>query len=111
MYAAVQALSYFFPEASFLQVTVEGGHIVVKDGSRVERISYSQSKSPGDVEWDKAGCTIVMECSGAFLTRAKLAPFFDKGVKKVIVSAPVKDPEPVLNVVMGCNDHLYDPAK
>jgi glyceraldehyde 3-phosphate dehydrogenase len=46
----------------------------------------------------------VWECTGAFLTRAVLAPYFDKGVPKVVVSAPVKDPEPVLNVVVGCND-------
>ena len=54
---------------------------------------------------------MVLECTGAFLTRAKLQPYFDKGIKKVVVSAPVKDPEPVLNIVMGCNHQLYDPAK
>src|SRR6185503_8688710 len=37
-----------------------------------------------------------------------LAPYFDRGVRKVIVAAPVK--EGALNVVMGINDHLYDPA-
>jgi glyceraldehyde-3-phosphate dehydrogenase/erythrose-4-phosphate dehydrogenase len=41
--------------------------------------------------------------AGAFLTRATLQPYFEKGVPQVVVSAPVKDPEPVLNVVMGCN--------
>lgn len=47
---------------------------------------------------------MVWECTGVFLTRAALQPYFDKGVKKVVVSAPVKDPDAVLNVVMGCND-------
>jgi glyceraldehyde-3-phosphate dehydrogenase/erythrose-4-phosphate dehydrogenase len=42
--------------------------------------------------------------AGAFLTRATLQPYFDKGVPQVVVSAPVKDPEPVLNVVVGCNE-------
>lgn len=45
-----------------------------------------------------------MECTGAHLTRASLQTYFDQGVKKVVVSAPVKDEPPVLNVVMGCND-------
>eukprot|EP00894_Picocystis_sp_ML_P003417 jgi/Pico_ML_1/53934/g442.t1 len=46
---------------------------------------------------------------GVFLTREKLQPYFDAGVKKVIVSAPVK--EDVLNIVYGCNDEKYDPKK
>ncbi len=54
---------------------------------------------------------MVLECTGAFLTRAALQPYFDAGVKKVVVSAPVKDPNPVLNVVVGCNEGLYDAAK
>jgi glyceraldehyde 3-phosphate dehydrogenase len=39
-----------------------------------------------------------------------LEPYFEHGVAKVVVAAPVKDDE-VLNVVMGCNDHLYDAAR
>lgn len=51
-----------------------------------------------------AGAAMVWDCTGVFLTRDKLAPYFDAaGAKKVVVSAPVKDPNPVLNVVMGCN--------
>ena len=53
----------------------------------------------------------MLECTGAFLTRAALQPYFDLGVKKVVVSAPVKDQDPVLNVVVGCNEGLYDAAK
>jgi glyceraldehyde 3-phosphate dehydrogenase len=60
---------------------------------------------------DASSVDMVLECTGAFLNRATLQSYFDKGIKKVVVSAPVKDPEPVLNVVMGCNHELYDPAK
>ena len=56
-----------------------------------------------------AGADIVFECSGAFRTRAGLDPYFERGVKKVIVAAPVK--EEVLNVVMGINHQLYDPGR
>jgi glyceraldehyde 3-phosphate dehydrogenase len=53
---------------------------------------------------------IVLECSGKFRTPEQLTPYFDKGVKKVIVAAPVKGGD-ALNIVMGVNDHLYDATK
>ena len=45
--------------------------------------------------------------------RAALQPFFDQKVKKVVVAAPVKDSDPVLNVVFGCNEvkSLTHPAR
>ena len=49
----------------------------------------------------------MLECSGKFRTPAQLAPYFEAGVKKVIVAAPVKNG--ALNIVMGVNDHLYRP--
>ena len=77
-----------------------------------KKISYSTHDKPGDVPWDALGVELVLECSGEFLTRDALAPYFVKGVKKVLVSAPVKDPEnPVLNIVYGVNHKTYDPAK
>ena len=72
-------------------------------------VSYSSHDTPGAVPWDDLGVDLVLECTGAFRTVALLEPYFERGVRKVVVAAPVKDPE-VLNVVMGCNDHLYDPA-
>ena len=70
-------------------------------------ISTSQTPVPQDVPWHDMGIDIVIECSGKFRTLDTLNPYLDKGVKKVIVSAPVK--KDVLNIVMGCNDNLYDP--
>ncbi|WP_050604537.1 ArsJ-associated glyceraldehyde-3-phosphate dehydrogenase [Ruegeria sp. 6PALISEP08] len=55
------------------------------------------------------GVDVVIDCTGVFKTEAKLAPYFDAGVKKVVVSAPVKD-GPTANIVMGVNDSTYDPA-
>jgi glyceraldehyde 3-phosphate dehydrogenase len=72
-------------------------------------VGYSSIASPGEVPWNGAGVDIVLECSGKFRTGELLAPYFDRGVRKVIVAAPVKS-DGVLNVVMGCNDDLYDPA-
>lgn len=55
------------------------------------------------------GVDVVIDCTGVFKSEARLAPYFDAGVRKVVVSAPVKD-GPTANIVYGVNDGLYDPA-
>ncbi len=82
------------------------------DGFSIDgkRLGYSMAKTPGEVDWQALGVDLVLECSGKFKTGATLQPYFDRGVKKVVVSTPVKEPG-VLNVVMGVNDHLYDGAQ
>lgn len=72
-------------------------------------VTYSSCSSPGEVPWQASGVDVVLECSGKFRTPESLAPYFERGVRKVVVAAPVKSDD-VLNIVMGCNDHLYDPA-
>ncbi len=74
-----------------------------------DTVTYSSHDTPGAVAWEDHGVDVVLECSGAFRTTETLAAYFERGVSKVIVAAPVKS-EGVLNIVMGCNDHLYDPA-
>ncbi len=86
-------------------VATDGTNLTV-DGHTV---SYSSHDTPGAVAWHERGAEIVLECSGAFRTAETLQPYFGQGVRKVIVAAPVKS-DGVLNIVMGCNDHLYDPA-
>lgn len=81
------------------------GNAAVLLGSK--RISYSQSSNLTDVDWSALGVDIVIECSGKFKNREALQPYYDAGVKTVVVSAPVKDE--ALNIVMGVNDDLYDP--
>ncbi|MFN2305875.1 MAG: ArsJ-associated glyceraldehyde-3-phosphate dehydrogenase [Paracoccaceae bacterium] len=56
------------------------------------------------------GVDVVIDCTGVFKTEAKLAPYFEAGVKKVVVSAPVKD-GPTANLVIGVNDDTYDAGK
>ena len=74
------------------------------------RVSFSSIPRPGDVPWSATGVDVVLECSGKFRTTDKLQPYRDAGIKTVIVAAPVKDNE-ALNVVVGVNDRLYDPAR
>jgi glyceraldehyde 3-phosphate dehydrogenase len=73
-------------------------------------VSFSEHAAPSDVAWGKMGCDVVLECTGKFLKPDQLQAYFDQGVKRVIVAAPVKD-EAALNMVVGVNDHLYDPAR
>lgn len=78
---------------------------VTIDGTRIPFIGTRDlSALPLD------GVDVVIDCTGVFKSEAKLAPYFDAGVKKVVVSAPVKDGD-AANIVMGVNDDIYDPAR
>ncbi len=68
-------------------------------------ISYSQNTDIEATPWDTIGVDIVVECTGKFKSKEALAPYFDAGVKKVVVSAPIKDG--TLNIVMGVNHDQY----
>jgi len=85
----------------------DGRDAIVIDG---RRIGFSEAKAPGDVAWGDLGCDVVLECTGKFLQPTDLEAYFRRGVKRVIVAAPVKDAA-ALNIVVGVNDHLYDPAR
>jgi glyceraldehyde 3-phosphate dehydrogenase len=75
-----------------------------------KRIGFSAAASPGEVPWGDLGCDIVLECTGKFLKPEQLQVYFERGVRRVIVAAPVKDAA-ALNIVVGVNDHLYEPAR
>jgi glyceraldehyde 3-phosphate dehydrogenase len=80
-----------------------GDTIVI--GGRAVRVTAN--KAIGDTDW--SGCDVVIEASGKMKTVAVLQAYLQQGVKRVVVSAPVKEPG-ALNVVMGVNHHLFDPA-
>ncbi len=69
------------------------------------RLPVFKSKTIEDLPLD--GVDVVIDCTGVFKTEAKLAPYFAAGVKKVVVSAPVKD-GPTANIVYGVNNDVYD---
>jgi glyceraldehyde 3-phosphate dehydrogenase len=73
------------------------------------RIGFTDAPLPSEVPWGDLGCDIVLECTGKFLKPDQLRGYFDRGVGRVIVAAPVKDPA-ALNVVVGVNDDRYEPA-
>jgi len=69
-------------------------------------ITYTSNQAIADTDW--SGCDIVLECTGQFREPEQLQAYFDQGVKKVIVAAPV---EGALNIVYGINDDEYDAEK
>ncbi|MES0825631.1 ArsJ-associated glyceraldehyde-3-phosphate dehydrogenase [Ruegeria sp. SCP11] len=71
------------------------------------RLPFIGTKNLNELPLD--GVDVVIDCTGVFKTEAKLAPYFEAGVKKVVVSAPVKD-GPTANIVVGVNDEVYDPT-
>ncbi|HEY5964433.1 MAG TPA: ArsJ-associated glyceraldehyde-3-phosphate dehydrogenase [Xanthobacteraceae bacterium] len=85
---------------------VEDDQAIIIDN---KRSGFSAAAAPGDVPWGDLGCDVVLECTGKFLKPDQLQGYFDRGVKRVIVAAPVKHAA-ALNIVVGVNDRLYDPA-
>lgn len=71
------------------------------------RIRFSREKSLQDTDW--SACDLLIEASGKFKSRSALQPYFDQGLKRVLVTAPVKE-DGVLDTVVGVNDGLFDPA-
>ena len=82
----------------------EAGELLI-DGHRV---ACTANKSIADTDW--SGCDVVIEASGKFKKQAQLQDYLAQGVKRVVVTAPVKE-EGVLDVVMGVNHQLYDPGR
>ena len=75
---------------------------VTIDGTRLPFIG---TRDLGDLPLE--GVDVVIDCTGVYKTAEKLAPYFAAGVKKVVVSAPVKDGD-AANIVYGVNDEIYD---
>ena len=119
------------PELEFVQINDPGGdaitfaHLLNFDSVhgrwKLEAVSDSEqllidgqsllltaNKNIEETDW--SGCDLVIEASGKFKKTERLNGYLKQGVKRVVVTAPVKEPN-VLNVVMGVNDYLYDPAK
>jgi glyceraldehyde 3-phosphate dehydrogenase len=81
------------------------GDAIVVDGTPVRVMA---ERDPADLAWGDMGVDIVVESTGFFTARPDAAKHLAGGAKKVIISAPAKDPD--ITIVMGVNDDQYDPA-
>ncbi|MDM9554049.1 MULTISPECIES: ArsJ-associated glyceraldehyde-3-phosphate dehydrogenase [Pseudomonas] len=86
------------------EARAEGDAVVIEG----KRIKVTANKTIADTDW--SGCDLVIEASGKMKSVAVLQAYLDQGVKRVVVCAPLKE-KGALNVVMGVNQHLFEPAQ
>ena len=87
-------------------IAAEGDRLTVNGHG----MRFTQEKTLEALPLAELGVDLVVDCTGVFKTEAKVAPYYAAGVRKVVVSAPVKDAA-ALNLVYGVNHDLYDPAR
>ncbi|MBD2626479.1 type I glyceraldehyde-3-phosphate dehydrogenase [Trichormus variabilis] len=81
---------------------------MVIDGHFIPCVSV---RNPAELPWAKLGVDYVVESTGLFTDYAGAENHLKAGAKRVILSAPTKEPDKVKTMVMGVNHHLFDPAK
>ncbi|ALB41735.1 MULTISPECIES: type I glyceraldehyde-3-phosphate dehydrogenase [unclassified Anabaena] len=81
---------------------------IVIDGHFIPCVSM---RNPAELPWGKLGVDYVVESTGLFTDYAGAENHLKAGAKRVVISAPTKEPEKVKTMVMGVNHHLFDPAK
>jgi glyceraldehyde 3-phosphate dehydrogenase len=86
------------------EATADGDTLVI-DG---QRIPVTRNKELAATDW--SGCDVVIEASGKFRKPDVLQPYLDQGVKRVVVTAPIKAAG-TLDIVMGVNHGRFDPQK
>ena len=85
-------------------------HAVTTDGDEMivagQRIKTTREKAIDAVDW--SGCDVVIEATGVHRKTEDLNKYLEQGVKRVVVSAPVKE-EGIANIVVGVNDEIFNP--
>jgi glyceraldehyde 3-phosphate dehydrogenase len=84
----------------------EGGIIV--NGKLIPCVSI---RNPEELPWGKYGAEYIVESTGLFTTHETASKHITAGAKRVVISAPTKDPENVPTFLVGVNHHKYDPSK
>ena len=77
---------------------------------RGHKIKILKERDPANLPWQKLDVDVVLESTGLFTSREKAELHLTKaGAKRVLISAPAKDPD--VTICIGVNDNIYDPAK
>ena len=97
-------LKYDSTYGRFPAAVEAGEDSILVDGAEIKVFSEAD---PGALPWGELDVELVIEATGRFRTRAEAAAHLDAGARRVIVSAPVKDPD--VTVALGVNfDEAYD---
>ena len=86
------------------EISADGDKLRVGD----EEIRVFAEKDPAKLPWADLGVDVVIEATGKFRARDDAARHLEAGARKVLISAPAKNPD--ITIVMGVNDGNYDPA-
>lgn len=81
---------------------------IVVDGNFIPCVSV---RNPAELPWGKLGADYVVEATGLFTTHDGAANHLQAGAKRVVLSAPTKDPDKVKTLLMGVNHELFDSGK
>jgi glyceraldehyde 3-phosphate dehydrogenase len=81
---------------------------IVVNGKLIPCVSI---RNPEELPWKQYGIDYVVESTGLFTTHEGASKHITAGAKRVIISAPTKDPEKVRTLLVGVNHTTYDPAK
>jgi glyceraldehyde 3-phosphate dehydrogenase len=76
---------------------------------RGQKIKILKERDPAKLPWKDLGVDVVLESTGFFTSREKAELHFAGGAKKVLISAPAKNPD--ATICLGINDEIYDAAK
>jgi len=68
-------------------------------------------KDPANLPWKKLGIDVVLECTGVFRNYDGAKKHLTAGAKKVIISAPSKNPEKIPSFILGVNEEKFNPKK
>ena len=88
------------------------GKVRAKENSLIVNdmdIKIFSERDPANLPWKDLGVDLVVECTGLFVDKANASKHLAAGAKKVIISAPAKEPD--ITIVLGVNEEKYDPAK
>jgi glyceraldehyde 3-phosphate dehydrogenase len=88
------------------------GTVEAKDGALVvngKTLQVLAEKDPAKLPWKSLGVEAVVESTGRFTDRAGASKHLEAGARRVIISAPAKDPD--VTVVLGVNEKAYDPTR
>ncbi|MGM0417917.1 MAG: type I glyceraldehyde-3-phosphate dehydrogenase [Thermodesulfobacteriota bacterium] len=74
-----------------------------------KKIKYTSFKDPSQLPWKELEIDVAAECTGLFKDRESASKHLEAGAKKVIISAPAKDPD--TTIVLGVNEKTYDSSR
>ncbi|KPJ56940.1 glyceraldehyde-3-phosphate dehydrogenase [Parcubacteria bacterium DG_74_2] len=76
-----------------------------------EKVTIYAEADPAKLPWRKLGIDVVLECTGRFTNYEGARKHLEAGAKKVIISAPSKNPEKVPSFILGVNEEKFDSKK